>query len=141
MGSLKSLFQENYLIKSVLAVFAISASWVFNGEYHALISICSLFLIDFITGTIVAIRLKNWSSSRSRSGVVKIGLYFMFILISRLVDKVMVIKFASPLIDSYIVLTEAGSIFENAKKLGYEIPEIFIKKFKSVNQDTEKQKD
>lgn len=127
----KKIFLEYPEVKAVIGMMALAISWSFNGEYEALIAIYSLVTIDFITGTHYALISKSWSSRRSLSGLAKFGRYLIYMLVARLVDKVVPLPFASPLMDTYIVITEAGSILENFQKLGYPVPTMLLTKLKS----------
>lgn len=131
MQEIKKLFIENGEVKAVLGMMMVFFSWSFNGEYQALMAICTLRAIDFATGTRWAIKNKCWSSKVSTLGFAKTGRYLTYMLVARMVDKVVILKFASPLIDTYIVVTEAGSIFENFFKLGYPVPTILVNKLKT----------
>ena len=126
----KNFFFDNLEIKLILTPMAIALSWVFDAEYEALIVICSLRVIDFITGTRLAIKFKQWCSEKSTKGVVKSGMYLILIIASRLADKILPLKFASPMMDTWIVVTEMGSILENVYKLGYPVPSLLVEKLK-----------
>ena len=128
---IKKIFLEYPEVKAVLGMMAIAISWSFNGEFEALIAIYSLVTIDFLTGTRASLVNKTWSSRRSIAGVGKFGRYLIYMLVARLVDKVAPLPFASPLMDTYIVVTEAGSILENFQKLGYPVPTMLLTKLKS----------
>lgn len=127
---LKRLLSDHIEIKLILAPMAIAISWVFNAEYEALIAIFSLRAIDFSTGTYWALKNKCWCSERSTKGAVKSGMYLILIIASRLADKILPVKFASPMMDTWIVVTELGSILENVYKLGYPVPLLLIEKLK-----------
>ena len=127
----KKIFLEYPEVKAIFGLMALSLSWIFNGEYEALIAIYALVTIDFVTGTYYSLKNKTWNSRRSISGVGKLGRYLIYMLVARLVDKVVPLPFASPLMDTYIVITEAGSILENFQKLGYPVPTILLTKLKA----------
>jgi len=127
----KKIFLEYPEVKAVMGMVAISLSWSFNGEYEALIAIYVLVAIDFSTGTYFSLKNKTWNSRRSIGGVGKFGRYLIYMLVARLVDKVVPLPFASPLMDTYIVITEAGSILENFQKLGYSVPTMLLTKLKA----------
>jgi toxin secretion/phage lysis holin len=131
MQDIKKLFMENGDIKFIIGTFMVFVSWSFNGEYQALMAIGVLRAMDFATGTHYAIKNKCWSSSKSTSGMAKTSRYFLYMLVARMIDKVVILKFASPMIDTYIVITEAGSIFENFYKLGYPVPTMLVNKLKT----------
>ena len=127
------LFIDQGTLKFFFGVLAVSTTWLFNGEYTALIAIISLRLIDFLTGTYHALFHANeWTSSKSYEGIKKTGHYFILILVVRLLDKVLPVRAFSPLMDMYIALTEAGSILQNLKKMGYDVPTTVVNKIKSL---------
>jgi len=131
MYDFKKLFFENPDIKALVASLMVYISWSFNGEYHALAAIYTLVVFDFLTGTYYSLYSKTWNSRRSISGVVKFFRYLVYMMIARMIDKVVPLPFASPVMDTYIVITEAGSILENFSKLGYPVPTMFLDKLKS----------
>lgn len=135
MEDLKRLLTDNIELKSLFGSFAIVAGWTFNGEYQALIAIFSLVTIDFLTGTHHAVKTNTWTSRRCREGIVKYFRYLTFMFVARMVDKVVPLPFAAPLMDSFIVINEAGSILENFDKLGHNVPLFLIEKFKSYFKD------
>lgn len=127
----KRIFIDNGEIKTVIGILMVFISWSFNGEYQALMAISALLVTDFLTGTHYALRSGTWSSRRSLSGVAKFARYLTYMMVARMVDKVVPLPFASPLMDTYIVITEAGSILENFSKLGHPVPTILINKLKT----------
>ena len=125
------LFLENNEIKTFIGVIMVFFSWSFNGEYQALWAITFLVVVDIITGTHYALRSGTWNSRRSLSGVGKFGRYLIFMLVARMVDKVVPLPFASLLMDTFIVITEAGSILENFAKFGHPVPLSLLEKLKT----------
>lgn len=131
MNDFKKLFLEHPEIKATIATIMVFLSWSFNGEYQALLAIFTLLIMDFLTGTYHALKSNEWSSRRSISGVGKFGRYLIYMLVARMIDKVVPLPFASPFMDTYIVITEGGSILENFSKLGYPVPTMLINKLKT----------
>ena len=127
----KKIFLEYPEVKAIIGMVAISLSWTFNGEYQALIAIFSLVILDFMVGTHGAIVRGEWSSRRSLAGVGKFGRYLSYMFVARMVDKVVPLPFASPLMDTYIVVTEAGSILESFQKQGCPVPTMLLTKLKA----------
>lgn len=127
-----TLFIDQGMLKLFFSVIAVASTWLFNGEYTALIAIVSLRLLDFLTGTYFALTTSAWTSARSYEGIKKTGMYIVLILVSRLIDKVVPLRAFSPMMDMYIALTEAGSILENLKKMGYDVPTTVVNKIKSL---------
>jgi toxin secretion/phage lysis holin len=130
----KKFLVDNLEIKIIISAFMVAISWVFNAEYEALIVIFSLRFIDFSTGTMWAIKNKCWCSSASTKGIYKTGVYFILMLSCRLADKTFPVPFASPILDTWIVVTELGSIIENFHKMGYSVPVMLVNKLKSFQE-------
>jgi len=89
---------------------------------------------DYFTGTIVACRRRVWCSKRARDGIwSKLGC-FLVVLVTMALDFVVeraidtsVLPFAypmllAPIVLAWYVLTEVGSILENAGALGAPLP-------------------
>lgn len=137
-NDLHQIFVNNFELKAFLAFFAMVASWIFDNEYQAVIAIIALRFIDISTGTYAALKTPNplnptciwgsWTSARMTKGLFKTGRYMILIFVSRLVDKALPIHAWSPLIDCYLAVTEGGSILENLKKLGYDVPTALLSK-------------
>lgn len=151
IGQLKHIFEklgEFFGAKLLFSYFFIFISWVIDGSYEIMITIFVLLIIDTITGTASAIRnsIKKakgqydgpdsgvFHSRGIYRGPLKLTVYFIFIVVSRLVDKHIPIPFASPMIDCFLVTTESYSIFENLGKLGFVAPTALINKLKSLAQ-------
>lgn len=97
-----------------------------------------LMLLDYISGTLVAKRLGNWSSAAARDGIMHKGGMVLVVAAAALTDLILGVAWEQMgLIDMewpYLVLalvlmwyclTEVGSILENAGKMGAPVPEWF----------------
>ena len=116
------------IIVSTLTVFL---NWVFNGKFEAAYIIFTLFFIDNVTGLWYAWRIKNINSRDFSRSPQKLLCYFIMLIVSRMVDKTMPIQFASSIMDTFIVCTEAVSILENIHKLGYPVPTFLVIRLKN----------
>lgn len=93
-----------------------------------------LMLIDYISGSLAAKRLGNWSSKVARDGVMHKGGMMLVVLAAGLTDLVLSVawdRLGMPwnwhwlvlsLVLIWYCLTEAGSILENVGKMGAPIP-------------------
>ena len=91
--------------------------------------------IDYISGTIAALKAGEWSSSVARDGAIhKVGMLFV-VIVAGLGDITLSIAceylpigwewpvLILPLVFVWYILTELGSILENAVKMGAPFPE------------------
>lgn len=91
--------------------------------------------VDYISGTIAALRMGEWNSTAARDGALhKVGMLFV-VIVAGLGDITISIAceylpvswewpiLILPLVFAWYILTELGSILENAVKMGALIPE------------------
>lgn len=103
----------------------------------ALVAWVILMLIDYVSGTLAAKHQKNWNSEAARNGVMHKGGMVLVVAAAGITDLVLyVVCEKLPLnwdwpfllvllVLVWYILTEVGSILENAGKLGAPIPEWF----------------
>ena len=98
----------------------------------------STMAIDYITGTIVAIKERNWSSKLARLGLWEKAGSLVAVLVAIITDVLLEISvtqfemsfsshyrsLVTPLVLVWYILTELGSIIENAGRMGAPIPAI-----------------
>ena len=119
-------------VSAILA--ALTALWGWFG--WLVIAWIACMVIDYLTGSAAALRAGNWSSSAARDGLWhKLGA-IVAVLVAGILDMVLghlfgtipialpfeYTVFLSPLVVIWYLLTEAGSIVENAGALGAPIP-------------------
>lgn len=94
----------------------------------------AVMALDYISGTAAAIQGKEWSSKTARAGLWhKCGM-IVVVLVSAIGDMVLTTVFTSmslgiawpealfPLVLAWYIITEMGSILENAVKMGAPVP-------------------
>lgn len=94
----------------------------------------AVMALDYISGTAAAIQSKEWSSKTARAGLWhKCGM-IVVVLVSAIGDMVLTTVFTSmslgiawpealfPLVLAWYIITEMGSILENAVKMGAPVP-------------------
>jgi len=135
---------EFFPYKMILSLIFVFFSWSFDGKIEIMYTIFTLIVIDTLTGTAIAIKNKwlfnkglyngeigkIFSSRGIYKGPVKVVVYFLMILVSRLVDKHIAPQWASPAMDAFLVSTEGYSILENFAIMGYSVPTTIISKLK-----------
>ena len=129
-------------IKLAIAAFftAIGAFLGWQGVM-ALVWVAAM-AIDYITGTWAAMRNGEWSSAVARQGLWHKGGMIVVVIISFLADCAMAIicerlpvginwtNIVLPLVLAWYIVTELGSILENAVKMGATVPNWLVKLMK-----------
>ena len=115
-------------------VTALTGLWGRTGWLAALW--IAAMLLDYATGTAAAVKTGTWSSRTAREGLWHTTGATVAVLVSALLDLAAHTLLAStadydvllfPLVTAWYLLTELGSIVENAGKLGAPMP-AFLKK-------------
>ena len=128
---------------TLVAVFsAISALLGWKGIV-ALVWVIAMGL-DYISGTAAACKNGEWSSTTARNGLWHKGGMILVVVVAAIADGVMAVicdnipvlgiawpGIILPLVLAWYILTEMGSILENAVKLGASVPEWLVKILKS----------
>ena len=106
-------------------------------------------VLDYVTGTVAALKAGEWSSAKAREGLFHKGGMFAIVCAATLLDFLLKIMQHSGAVDlpfvydatlmpitmAWFSVTEIGSSIENAAKQGVEIPPWFrakIRRFLSV---------
>lgn len=124
-----------FYLKTFVASVFVALSWAFNGKTEILIVIYSLVVIDTITALWAVLKNQGWrglSSRKSFRGAEKFIVYLVFLYVTRMIDKTLPLTLASPVMDAFLVVTEAVSILENFNKLGYPAPVLLINRLKAI---------
>ena len=117
---------------------ALTAIWGWFGWLVILWVLC--MTLDYLTGTAVACKTGTWSSSAARNGIFsKLG-SIIVVLVTALADLGLWLVFhytehfpfayrvlLCPIVLSWSVLTEMGSILENAGQLGAPLPGFLVR--------------
>ena len=93
-------------------------------------------LVDYISGTCAALKRGEWSSALAREGVWHKGGMIMVVIAASLADAVLSVAVSStnlpfeyttlllPIVLVWYVVTELGSVLENASRMGVGIPPV-----------------
>ena len=136
---------ENNLMafKAAMATF-ITAIGAFLGwqGIMALVWVCCM-AIDYLTGTAAACHDGQWSSKTAREGLWHKGGMIIVVIVAAIADGIMAVicgripigiewpVLILPLVLAWYIITELGSILENAVKMGAPVPEWLIKLLKA----------
>lgn len=104
-------------------------------------------LVDWITGSIAAWKHGEWSSRESREGILHKGGCMIVVLCSLVLDILIWVMihispefnieysmFLSALVMLWYIVTELGSIVENAHKLGAPVPRFLVKGIRALEE-------
>nr|DAT65282.1 MAG TPA: holin [Caudoviricetes sp.] len=98
--------------------------------------------LDYLTGTLAACKSGQWSSTVARDGLWHKGGMIAVVVVAALGDWIIFIiaehihlgiqwpGIVLPLVLAWYILTELGSILENAVKMGASVPEWLVKLLK-----------
>ena len=126
-----------------------------------LIAWVAVMALDYISGTAAACKAGEWNSATAREGLWHKGGMIAVVIVAAIADWIMVLiaqyvpigiqwpGIIMPLVLAWYIITELGSILENAVKMGANVPQWLIKLLKAsaniveaagdVTADTEKQ--
>lgn len=145
-------------IKAALAAFftALGAFLGWKG-IMAIVWVVAMGL-DYISGTAAACKAGDWSSKVARQGLWHKAGMIIAVIVSAIADGVMVLicqhlplgiawpAIILPLVLAWYIITELGSILENAVKLGAAVPSWLTKLLKAslkaveaIGEDTDTQ--
>ena len=98
--------------------------------------------LDYLSGTLAACRAGKWSSATAREGLWHKGGMILVVTVAAIADAVMAVMadyvplelqwpgVLLPMVLAWYILTELGSILENALALGADVPGWLVKLLK-----------
>lgn len=127
---------ENKLLawKTAIVTFFTALGAALGWKGIMLMAWVAVMLLDYISGTFVACKGGQWCSAKAREGLWHKAGMIIVILVAGIADIVMEIACANlnlgvnytglilPLVLAWYIITELGSILENAVKLGVKVP-------------------
>lgn len=129
--------------KSAMAAFCMSLGAFLGWQgIMALVWVAAMAL-DYLSGTMAACRAGAWSSAAAREGLWHKGGMILVVVVAAVADGAMTVLCANlpldmawpgailPLVLAWYILTELGSILENAVKMGAAVPVWLVKLLKA----------
>lgn len=96
-------------------------------------------VVDYISGSSAAMKAGQWSSAQARAGIWHKAGMIVVVIVAAVADKVLAIVLANipgvpidytvlllPMVLVWYILTELGSILENAAAMGAPVPEFLV---------------
>ncbi len=107
-------------------------------------------VVDYISGSSAAMKAGQWSSAQARAGIWHKAGMIVVVIVAAVADNVLALVVASipsisidytvlllPMVLVWYILTELGSILENAAAMGAPVPEFLIRILASAKEKVE----
>ena len=107
-------------------------------------------VVDYISGSSAAMKAGQWSSAKARGGIWHKAGMIVVVIVAAVADKVLAIVLANipglpidytvlllPMVLVWYILTELGSILENAAAMGSDVPPFLIRILASAKEKVE----
>lgn len=136
-------------VKAMIAAFFTALGAFLGWKGVMLLAWVGVMALDYISGTIAAGVNGEWSSKVAREGLKHKGGMILVVTVAAIADVVMVIivehvpigiqwpGLILPMVLAWYIITELGSILENAVKLGAPVPGWMVKLLKASAQIVE----
>lgn len=130
-------------IKAALVAFFTAIAAFLGWKGIMAIVWVAVMLLDYISGTAAACKAGEWSSKVARQGLWHKGGMIVVVTVAAIADGVMALicqhlplgiawpAIILPLVLAWYIITELGSILENAVKLGAAVPSWLTKLLKA----------
>ena len=135
---------ENMLtVKTAIVTFFTALGAFLGWKGVMLVAWVLVMALDYLTGTLAACHDGDWSSSIARDGIWHKAGMIIVVAVSAISDWIMVLVaeyipigiqwpgIIMPLVLAWYIITELGSILENAVKMGANVPDWLIKLLKA----------
>ena len=126
--------------KAALVVFFTALGALLGWKGIMLLAWVGVMGLDYLSGTLAACREGQWSSAVARQGLWHKGGMILVVAVSGMADIIMLIicehipavtiqwpGVILPLVLAWYIITELGSILENAVKMGAAVPGWLVK--------------
>ena len=130
-------------VKGWITAFLAAAGAFLGWKGCMLLAWAAVMGLDYISGTMAACKGGNWSSATAREGLWHKGGMILVVTVAAIADWVMVVMaeyvpmelkwpgVLLPMVLAWYILTELGSILENAVELGANVPGWLVKLLKN----------
>ena len=129
--------------KTAIAAFFTAMGAFLGWKGIMLLAWVAVMILDYISGTMAACKAGQWCSATARQGLWHKGGMILVVTVAAIADVVMVIivqyipmglswpGVIMPMVLAWYIITELGSILENAVKMGASVPNWLIKILKA----------
>ena len=135
--------------KSAIAAMMTAAAAFLGWKGILLFAWVGVMALDYLSGTLAACQAGQWSSAVARQGLWHKGGMILAVTVAAICDGVMHLLAAQmalgiswnglvlPLVLAWYIITELGSILENAVKMGAKVPALLVNLLKAGIRLTE----
>lgn len=135
-------------VKSAMAAAFMALGTFLGWKGIMLLAWVGVMGLDYLSGTLAACREGQWSSAVARQGLWHKGGMILTVAVAGICDGILVMMaqilplgmdwpgLILPLVLSWYIMTELGSILENALKMGAAVPQFLVKLLKAGVQLT-----
>lgn len=126
-------------IKAAIVAFAGAFSAAFGWLGWLIVAWVFCMVVDYISGSAAAMQAGEWSSAAARAGIWHKGGMILVVIAAAIADAVLGMVLAEipalpveytvlvlPIVMVWYILTELGSILENAAAMGAPVPEFLV---------------
>lgn len=136
-------------VKSTIAAILTAAGTFLGWRGIMLTAWVGVMALDYLSGTLAACREGQWSSAIARQGLWHKGGMILVATVAAISDAVMVMLvnyvpigmewpgLVLPLVLAWYIITELGSILENAVRMGANVPQWLVNLLKAGIRLTE----
>lgn len=130
-------------VKSAMAAAFMALGTFLGWKGIMLLAWVGVMGLDYLSGTLAACREGLWSSAVARQGLWHKGGMILTVSVAGICDGILVMMaqilplgmdwpgLILPLVLSWYIMTELGSILENALKMGAAVPQFLVKLLKA----------
>lgn len=139
-----------FTVKAMIAAFFTALGAFLGWKGVMVFAWVGVMMLDYLSGTVAAALNGNWSSAIAREGIKHKGGMILVVVVAAIADVVMVLivdhvpiglqwpGIILPMILAWYIITELGSILENAVAMGAPVPGWLVKLLKASAQMVEK---
>ena len=137
-------------VKAAIVGFAGAFSAAFGWLGWLILAWAACMVVDYISGSAAAAQAGEWSSAAARAGIWHKGGMILVVIAAAIADAVLGMVLAEipalpveytvlvlPIVLVWYVLTELGSILENAAAMGAPVPEFLVRLLATAKQKVE----
>ena len=139
-----------FTVKAMIAAFFTALGAFLGWKGVMVFAWVGVMMLDYLSGTVAAALNGNWSSAIAREGIKHKGGMILVVVVAAIAAVVMVLivdhvpiglqwpGIILPMILAWYIITELGSILENAVAMGAPVPGWLVKLLKASAQMVEK---